>query len=199
MSRHTKCSRDEILTILELIDSGNYTQKEIAERYSTTPSTISNYNRLQRLRFRDEKYSDIIASQNKEILALKERFNLDTTKERKVPKGFKNCTFVLKGPNGYLNEDGEAVYGFFTKSRLDAKQFVEIHPEYHFYTIVSDDNNNPVYVKTDSFVRKYGFFLSRANLGHITDKYKLKILDYEIQISEKCKVRPSRPLIKTKN
>lgn len=186
MGRNTRCTRDEILTILELIDSGNYTQKEIAMKYDVTPATISNYNRLHRLRFRDEKYARIIARQNKELLKLKERFNLDTTEERRVPEGFANASLYLVGPNAYLDNREEAVYGFFTVSRLDAKRFVEDHPEYYFYTIVSDINDEevPAYLKSDSFVRRFGFFLSRANLGHINERFKLKIVDYEFKIHE---------------
>jgi len=185
MGRNIKCTRDEVLTILEMIDSGNYTQKELARKYDVTPATISNYNRLHRARFRNENYARIIAKQNKELLALKERFNLDTTEERKVPDGFANASLSLMGPNGYLTEDGEAVYGFFTTSRLDAKKFVERHPEYYFYTIVSDKNDLdvPAYLKSESFVRRFGFFLSRANLGHISEKFKLKIVDYEFAMN----------------
>lgn len=187
MGRKLRCTRDQILTILEMIDSGNWTQKELASRYDVTPSTISNYNRLHRSRFLNEKYAKIVAKQNKEILALKERFNLDTTEERKAPNGFANCTLSLYGPNGYINDDGEAVYGFFTASRLEAKKFVEDHPEYYFYTIVHDINDAglPSYLKSESFVRRFGFFVSRANLGHITEKYKLKIVDYEFSMNER--------------
>lgn len=181
MGRNAKCTRDDILTILEMIDSGNWTQKEIARKYDVTPATISNYNRLHRARFKNENYARIIAKQNKELLSLKKRFNLDTTEEEKVPAGFCTAALCLTGPNGYLTDDGDAIYGFFTKSRLDAKKFVERHPEYYFYTIVGDKNdaNIPAYLKTESFVRRYGFFLSRSNMGHISEKFKLQIIEYE--------------------
>ena len=69
MGRNAKCTRDDILTILEMIDSGNWTQKEIARKYDVTPATISNYNRLHRARFKNENYARIIAKQNKELLS----------------------------------------------------------------------------------------------------------------------------------
>lgn len=189
MGRNVKCSRDEVLTILEMIDSGHWTQKEIARKFDVTPATISNYNRLHRLRFKTEKYARIIARQNIEILDLKKRFNLDTTEEEKKPSSFATCVLCLAGPNGYLESDGEAVYGFYTVSRLEAKKFVEDHPEYYMYTIVGDkkDESLPKYLKTDSFVRRFGFFISRANMGHISEKYKLNILEYEFGMPEEEK------------
>lgn len=177
---------ETIKEVLRLIDSKQWTQVEIAKRFHVSQGTISRYNRVKRMQFKIEANAKLIAKLNLEILDLKEKLNMDTTEERRVPTSFSKVELTCQ-MNPYLNltlqndKDTAILDGFYTSKRVDAVQFLERHPEYYLYTIIDNsDKNKPMTLKSNGRVNVYGWYLSPIDFGHIGALEKVTIIELNI-------------------
>ena len=171
--RRQALSDDDVKYILRLIDSKKYSQKEIAEKFHISQGTVSRYNRIKRMQFKLEYSSNLIAKLNKQILKLKSELDIDATEELSVPNSFKEIILRVKG---------DKIEGYFTTDHYDVVKYIDRHPEYNMYTLVSDKNDAARcrYITSRSRVNTFGYLITEKDLGKLTYKIRLEVLRIDI-------------------
>ena len=195
MKTRWKLDEQTVRRILRRIDSGLYTQSEIAKEFGVTQGTISNYNRIARFRIKDADNAKIIISLNEQVAYLQDKLNIPKVISQ-IPDSF-NETFISCRVTHTLEDickkisgeyvsyvEGESIderhpeieldsihiSGYSTLKRDDAIEFMKYHPEYHMYTIKSTKkryNYRHEMTSSGRDYKNYICFLTLADLGFI--------------------------------
>lgn len=95
MKTRWKLDEQTIRRILRRIDSGLFTQSEIAKEFGVTQGTVSNYNRIARFRIKDADNAKIIISLNEQVSYLQDKLNLPKVISQ-IPDSFKEALVICR-------------------------------------------------------------------------------------------------------
>lgn len=147
-----------------MIDTGNYTQSEIAKQFGISQGTVSHYHRNIRMKLRSIDYSKIIARQNEEILELKSKLCIRV--ELIIPKSFYSCKFCC------INKSDDYMYCFISIDKAESINFTVLHPEYTFYVLKQIKGKDNLYKLSSNSKskNKYVYLISKKDFGYIRGK-----------------------------